>query len=596
MIKPTLVLFLAASICFALTFLLLRFAHCLPFSKKPTADRWNRKVTPHSGGIALFISIAAVYLLLFRGRHLPVALAAAAFWILGTLDDRFGFKARFKFGAQALIISVAVLSGVALVVTPSPALNFLISWLWLMGITNAFNLIDNMDGLACGVTIIIALSRAVLLYVNGYPAEAELPLLLAGAFLGLLWFNFNPARIFMGDGGSMLAGFSLAALTIDSPVPHATSFLAGIFYPALTFAYPIFDTALVSVLRKMSGRAISIGGRDHSSHRLASLGIHERKVVFVLWVFTAVGSVTGLLAHRLPVSSAVAIALLSVFATMFAIFLATLPVSFLPYTLPADSFGGIRRWVPSLRAAVSISLDSMLAAIALVAAFALRFDLDIPPAQYRNMLISIPVIIAAQAIGSVLLRTYEWSWAFFTSQGIFALAGAAGTSALACAVLGFVLPAYPRGVVLLYVAIALGLTLIVRFSLSVFRQAFREVPAAKHRRVAIFRADFEGEALARFLLGSTVYSLRPVAFLDDRPLRRGVRIYGLPVRSIETDMQTLREELQLEAVLLPRRNEESEDHSLLGQKCQQVGLELCSLDMHLRAWDSAPAVVVARAG
>ena len=329
---------MALAVSFTLTGLLVRFAHRLPFSKRPAHDRWHRGATPDSGGIAIFGALAVTYLVGFCGlvprlaglsgsssRQSAVALGTLAFWMLGTIDDRVRLSAAVKFLFQAAIVTAAVASGIAVDVTSWGVLNFALSWLWLLGITNAFNLIDNMDGLAAGVVVIVALFRCGLLYGNGFTGDALLCAVVAASFLGFLLFNFHPAKIFMGDGGSMMAGFALAALTIHSPLTHARSLMAGLFYPALTFAYPIFDTALVSVLRRIAGRPISVGGRDHSSHRLASLGMRDSTVVGILWAFTAVGSAAGLLFYDLPASTGVAIALLVVFATMFALFLATLP-------------------------------------------------------------------------------------------------------------------------------------------------------------------------------------------------------------------------------------------------------------------------------
>jgi UDP-GlcNAc:undecaprenyl-phosphate GlcNAc-1-phosphate transferase len=138
--------------------------------------------------------------------------------------------------------------------------------------------------------IVICLFRSWLLISEGYREDADLYAILAAAFAGFLFFNYHPARIFMGDCGSLPAGFALGALTLAGPAPHGPLPLTNVFYPVLTFAYPIFDTALVSVLRKLTGRPISVGGRDHSSHRLASQGLDQRQVVWILWLLTAFGS------------------------------------------------------------------------------------------------------------------------------------------------------------------------------------------------------------------------------------------------------------------------------------------------------------------
>lgn len=155
--------------------------------------------------------------------------------------------------------------------------------------------------------------------------DANLCAILAGAFGGFLLFNYHPARIFMGDCGSLPAGFALAALTLAGPAPHKGVLLGGFLYPALTFAYPIFDTALVSTMRKLAGRPISVGGRDHSSHRLASLGLDQRQVVWILWLLTALGSSLGIMTRLMPDSLFAAGALLIGLLGLFALSLARMP-------------------------------------------------------------------------------------------------------------------------------------------------------------------------------------------------------------------------------------------------------------------------------
>jgi FlaA1/EpsC-like NDP-sugar epimerase len=143
---------------------------------------------------------------------------------------------------------------------------------------------------------------------------------------------------------------------------------------------------------------------------------------------------------------------------------------------------------------------------------------------------------------------------------------------------------YSRGVLLLYVALSFGLTVMVRSSLRFFRETLPRPLAGPSRRVAIFRADLEGEALARFLLSSAVLALRPVVFFDDRPLREGVRVCGLQVRNIDEDLEKLQREWKLDAVLLPVRVGKPDARETLGGRFREIGLELCTLDWNLRRW------------
>lgn len=308
-----------------LTWLQIRTNSRLGLTAAPRADRWHAVPTPSSGGLAIFLSCAAAYWLAYPGRYPRIALAVAALWIFGFLDDRLRLRPNLKLAVQTAAAGFVVLGGAVFPLTPWYLPNVALSMFWIVMITNAFNLIDNMDGLCAGVVIVICLFRSWLLTSQGYRADADLSATLAAAFAGFLLFNYHPARIFMGDCGSLPAGFALGALTLAGPVPHKGGLPVGFFYPALTFAYPIFDTALVSILRRLNGRPVSQGGRDHSSHRLASMGLDQRQVVWILWLLTAFGASLGIMIHLMPEALFAAAGLLLVLLGMFALFLAGLP-------------------------------------------------------------------------------------------------------------------------------------------------------------------------------------------------------------------------------------------------------------------------------
>ena len=205
----------------------------LGLTAAPRADRWHTVPTPSSGGLAIFLSFAAAYWLACPGRYPRIALAVAVLWIFGFLDDRWPFRPACKLAVQVATAGFVVLGGVAFPLTPWHVLNVLLSIFWIVMITNAFNLIDNMDGLCCGVIIVICLFRWWLLTSGGYRKDADLWAILAAAFAGFLLFNYHPARIFMGDCGSLPAGFALGALTLAGPTPHKGLLLTGVLLPGV---------------------------------------------------------------------------------------------------------------------------------------------------------------------------------------------------------------------------------------------------------------------------------------------------------------------------------------------------------------------------
>src|SRR3954452_18363149 len=154
---------------------------------------------------------------------------------------------------------------------------------WIVGLTNAFNLLDNMDGLAAGIAMIVALTLVGFNVLQGDQQTAMLCIIIAGACGGFLIFNFNPARIFMGDSGSLLLGYLLSGIVVLGAAKAGQEIALTLLVPVGVMALPILDTTLVTIVRSLHHRPISQGGRDHLSHRLVALGLNERSAVLVLY-------------------------------------------------------------------------------------------------------------------------------------------------------------------------------------------------------------------------------------------------------------------------------------------------------------------------
>lgn len=234
-------------------------------------------------------------------KLLAISAGATLMVILGFVDDRRGlnFSYKIKFAIQILAAGLLVAAGVRTDLMPSPFLNALVTMVWVVGITNAFNLLDNMDGLSAGVALIAAAMLLVITIAQDQFFSAMALCLLAGALLGFLRYNFPPARIFMGDTGSLFIGFLLAALSITSSyvVPQSASMIPAVM-PLLVLSLPIFDTLSVIVIRLRERRPIFEGDRRHFSHRLVDLGMTPRgAVVFIYLVAATIGIVAALLPY-----------------------------------------------------------------------------------------------------------------------------------------------------------------------------------------------------------------------------------------------------------------------------------------------------------
>ena len=224
-----------------------------------------------------------------QGKLMALLLGAAIAFAVGLLDDVLGsrFPVGLKLGGQFLAALVLVLGGIRTEFLYYEPLNVAFTVLWAVGITNAFNLLDNMDGLSAGVAFVASLVLLVNAWLLGEFFISLVLVALMGALLGFLVFNWHPASVFLGDCGSLFIGFVLASLTIlQRYVSHASSTYFPILMPVLVLALPILDTATVTVIRLREGRPIYVGDSRHLSHRLVSLGMSPPLAVATIYLMT----------------------------------------------------------------------------------------------------------------------------------------------------------------------------------------------------------------------------------------------------------------------------------------------------------------------
>ncbi len=235
-------------------------------------------------------------------KLLGLLLGGSLVFILGLMDDirGVGFSYKIKFVVQALAAGILVAGGIRLEFLPHPVLNMMVTMLWLIGITNSFNLLDNMDGLSSGVATIISLILGVLTIQQGQYFSALIFLALAGSALGFLFYNFHPSKIFMGDAGSLFLGFILAALTVsNSYVTTRSISQLPVVVPILVLGVPLFDTFSVMVIRWKEKRSLFVGDNSHFSHRLVKLGLSIRQAVVFIYLVTLCIGISAILIPEL---------------------------------------------------------------------------------------------------------------------------------------------------------------------------------------------------------------------------------------------------------------------------------------------------------
>jgi len=272
-----------------------------------TSHTIHTTVIPRAGGIALVLSIAVSSILFrFNGSFqiITIYLAALIIFAFGIWDDRFGMNAQLKLLGQLFAVTVLILNGIRVqffenpqfFISLSPALapwiDIAITYFWIIAITNAFNLIDSMDGLALGLAMIITAFFIFSAITANQPLLLFLSAALFGVNLGIYYFNHSPAKTFLGDSGAQTLGFLLSAIAIIY-TPRAESQSSTWFIPIIIFGVPIFDTTLVSISRTLKGIPVYMANLDHTYHRLIGLGLKKNQAVNIIH-FAAV--LCGLLA------------------------------------------------------------------------------------------------------------------------------------------------------------------------------------------------------------------------------------------------------------------------------------------------------------
>ncbi|PYQ14555.1 MAG: hypothetical protein DMH00_01490 [Acidobacteria bacterium] len=530
-------LLLAFALSVAATPLVIRLAARRGFVSKPKADRWNLRTTPLMGGIALYLGVilSVLFFADLSQEVIGVLLGGTVIFALGIIDDVLQIKPSSKFLGEILAACVVIYAGLKFDLIPNPFLNLFLTLLWVVGITNAFNLLDNMDGLCAGVAAISSLTTFIFSLIQGLPEISVLSLAVLGATLGFLIFNFNPARIFMGDSGSLFLGFTLACTTILGTWEQASNLFGILAIPALALGVPIFDTFLVTVSRILSRRPVSLGGRDHTFHRLVALGMSERKAVLSLYALcAALGCIAifGIL-FNLVVSGLITMVSIIVLA-VFGLYLGQEKVyryGLEPKGVGAGKAGLYSSFIRHKMRILEVAIDTCLISLAFVASYVLRFDGSIPPDFYGQIAATLPALIAVKLALFYYFGLYRILWSYMDMHDLVTIfkAVASGTVVTVLALVGLThFDGYSRVVFVLDAFLLLVLVTGSRMLFRFFREYFAGLPR-RGRRLLIVGAGDAGEMILREIRNNPELPYQPVGFIDDDLAKGGKRIHGLPV-------------------------------------------------------------------
>jgi UDP-GlcNAc:undecaprenyl-phosphate GlcNAc-1-phosphate transferase len=570
------------ALALALTPLVRALARRLGMVAKPKPDRWHSKPTAMMGGVAIYLAVVTSYLLFVpHTRQGWVVLAASTFlFVVGLVDDLLHIKPYQKLIGQVMGASVVLYFGLTLPWGWAASLNMAVTIFWLIGITNAINLLDNMDGLAAGISAIAACFIAASLAINGQTTEALMLATFAAALLGFLAYNSNPASIFMGDCGSMFIGFFLASTALLSASGgRGRSFLVVIAVPVLILFIPIFDTTLVTVVRKLSGRAASQGGRDHASHRLVALGLSERRAVWMLYGFAGVSGVLALLVREFEYHSGLALVLgFTVALTLMGVYLAGVKV-YDESEVSSAREGVLVAFLVDLsykRRIFEVLLDVVLIILAYYSAYVLLFGSTLPPEAWQLFLRTIPVLIFVKMMALLVMGVYRGLWRYVSVDNLIAYAKAviAGSVASVLVLLfAFRFQGFSRAVVVLDAMILFLMLAGSRMAFRLFRRLL-PAPTAGGRRVLIYGAGDGGELLLREMRNNMQLQYTPVGFVDDDPFKKGKVIHGLRVFGGNGHLRRICEEQSVEEVLISSSKIEEERMGQILRDCEEARITL----------------------
>jgi UDP-GlcNAc:undecaprenyl-phosphate GlcNAc-1-phosphate transferase len=563
------------------------------FVAKPREDRWHKKPIAMLGGVAIG---GAILIAMVGFGDLPklgvLPAAVGAMFVMGLVDDIWSLKPATKLVIEIGIATLFLFYGHRLNWANGVTVDWMLTLIWIVGITNAFNLLDNMDGLCGGIALIAAgaflLNSLPVTPVNPAYYQAQYLAALIGALAGFLVYNVHPASIFMGDSGSLLIGMSLGGLTLTlgSTITGGQNVLSVIAVPMLVMLIPIIDTTLVTISRMVSGRPTSMGGRDHTSHRLVAIGLSERAAVALLWTLAVAAGAIGVAFRASVAWWSVVAALFTLGLTMFAVYLGGIRV-YENSDAEALERGGLTPIVVDFvyrRRVAEVMLDFVLVTVSYYTAYRLKFDFIEFAANFPYFLRSLPVVVAVQLAAFFAVGVYQGVWRHFSASDALTVARGViiGTAAsLLILLYMFRFESYSPNVLVIF-------GIVVAIMVTGSRASFRVISEALQRRrqtgrrVVIYGAG-DGGAMAMRELLDPDHAVRIVGLIDDDPRKRRTRVRGFPVLGAYESLRELIAAGQVDAVVLSTRAIDAARVRELEALCRERQVQLTRLIVGLES-------------
>jgi UDP-GlcNAc:undecaprenyl-phosphate GlcNAc-1-phosphate transferase len=574
----------------------------------PSAERWHKKRTALLGGIAIYLglSIALLFVADFstvlphflrNQPSLKLPSISAVIWlgmtflfILGLLDDFLHIKPQTKLVGQILAASLVTFLGFRLHWFSSMTIDTMITMAWIVGITNAFNLLDNMDGLCTGIAFIVV-SVLSILYWNIEPEAALVALVFAGSLAAFLIFNFNPASIFMGDSGSLVIGFVLAVLSLYYSESAKVNQLSNFAVPVLLMLVPIFDTTLVTSIRLLSGRKASVGGKDHTSHRLVLMGFSEKRAVLSLYGITFVsGASAWFVSQSNTLTTPAVIIPVMVALLLMGIYLAQLRI------YPEKEFSVLRNrsYTPILveltykRQLLNIILDLGLIALSYYLSYWLRFSDNEFSYYFDVFLNSLPTVIACKFVAFFAMGIYRGLWGSVGSSDIYIFVKASTLATiLSVASVAFIyrFVDFSKGIFVIDWLLTNTFLLATRGSFKVFLDTVKR-KALCGDKTLIYGAGCGGELLLREILNNGQLNIQPIGFLDDDVLKTGKRLQGFPILGTFSDLGRLVKKYDIGNLLISFNRIDADKLNRIRKVCRKNEVTLKQFSINVKEIES----------
>jgi UDP-GlcNAc:undecaprenyl-phosphate/decaprenyl-phosphate GlcNAc-1-phosphate transferase len=619
MIKYVVLALVSFGASLLLTRLVRRFALRIGAVDQPGPRKVHAVPVPRLGGVSIFLSISLAIAASFGLEYLsggsipmdrkpwaPILCGATIVFLIGVWDDLRSLPAWFKFLFQALATGVFIWFGTYIESIPSlqwgplhldlSLLAVPVTFLWIIGITNAFNLIDGLDGLAAGLGIIAAGTSATIFIMRGETSDALLLVILVGALVGFLFYNFNPATIFLGDSGSLVIGYILAATAVVGSQKQATAL--AVLIPLLVFGLPIIDTLLSMSRRFVAGMKLiqpykdpiksklrSINqmfepDRSHIHHRLLALGFSHRNAVLLLYGLNLCLALLVLLAVFAQYRNAGIILVTVALATYIGI----RKLGYEEATVVRP--GTLLRWYESLaldRRFFLGFLDIVIIAAAYWGAFVLKFNLEVTAAQKGWYLETFPIVLFIQLLIFFVFKLYQGVWRAIGIGDLIHIGLATSTGASLSYIAAMISPPPANGTLAFFSIYLLLLGVIVITSRSAFR-ILSHIGRTKNsgcRNVLIYGAGPRGQIIVRELSNNNDLRLQPVGFIDDDPKLTGRSVDRLPIVGINNDLVSLIARHQVAALIISSNTVSDTRLQLVMQFFQErkIAVLRCSLNI-----------------